>query len=248
MEARISPFENSSCAVRCRTAPPAYVRNGPVFVYLHRLPPYVAGRKQDQNSNTIPIRNIREAFIVDWNKSNPITMDSPKQAETSPLTGHETPHRTPIDAALDHDDPKGKLLFSFPLSNYFRPWTLAWGIIAASITMHAHTGDVLGHITVAFTWVFVAWTILATASHHVHSSYSPPRELRVNLGAFVCTCTGGQDEDDGEEPGRSKNRLSGQALVDLTWSAIFIVFASLSTIQYSWNSKEMVISSLFIIA
>lgn len=176
-------------------------------------------------------------------------MASSQQAEIRHLLPGESPHRISIDGTLTPDEPMGKLLFTFPLSTYFRPWVLGWSIVAAAFMMQ--DADKSCVVFIVFTWLLFGWTIIATASHCLRPRNSHRKGFRLDFGAFVCICFGGSESGDGYDPGHSRRRRWGQPLVDLAWAVTFFVLAPVvlrSRMLFYWGNRDTIIVSLFIIA
>lgn len=161
----------------------------------------------------------------------------------------ETPHRVPIDATLDPEEPKGKLLFSLSLSDYLRPWIFAWAIIAASVMTEAGTYSRDGEVFIAFTWLLVVWTVIATVSPRIPRGSGHRKGFKLDFGAFVCICFGRGREDDGEGPRHSKGRSWGLSIIDLAFSVIYFVFAPvLLHTGHFRRSRALIVISMFFIA
>lgn len=178
-------------------------------------------------------------------------MASPKQAELRHLLPQETPHLTPLDAALTPGEPEGKLLFALPFSTLFRPWVLGWSIVAVSFMMAAASRNRSGITFIVFTWLLISWNIIATVSHHIRRKNSHHKGRKLDFGAFLCVGFGGGESGDGDDPKHLTNRRCGQPLVDLAWAVIFFVFAPVvlrSRGLFYRGNRVMIIVCLFIIA
>jgi hypothetical protein len=173
-------------------------------------------------------------------------MDSPQlEGESSRLLPQTPPHRSPIDANLAPDDPNGKLLWTIPLTTFFRPWVLGWGIVAAAVMGDDHSRNHEGTVYIVFTWLLVGWTILAIASSYFQLKSSLLKGSKLDF--FFRT---GDRGNGGEVDHSKKYHNWGLPIADLAWGITFMVFPGTiaRSRDFHYGDRDFIFVSLFILA